>query len=62
MIKRWRPWEKSTGPKSQEGKRKSAMRGYKGGERELLRELAKSLREQREALQQWTVAEGDRTE
>lgn len=50
LIKRWKPWEKSTGPKSEEGKRRSAMRGFKGGTREMLRELARLLREQAEAL------------
>ena len=49
-IHRWKPWEKSTGPKSPEGKAQSAMRGFKGGTRELLRELARMLREQNEAL------------
>ena len=50
LIRRWKPWEKSTGPKSEEGKARSAMRGYKGGMREMLRELAQILREQAEAL------------
>ena len=50
LIQRWKPWEKSTGPKSEEGKQRSAMRGYKGGTRDLLRELARLLREQAEAL------------
>lgn len=45
LIRRWRPWEKSTGPKTPEGKARSAMRGYKGGEWKLLRELARALRE-----------------
>lgn len=45
MIKRWKPWEKSTGPRTIEGKRSSAMRGYKGGQRDELRALAKELRE-----------------
>lgn len=49
-IRRWKPWEKSTGPKSEEGKQRSAMRGFKGGTRDLLRELARLLREQAEAL------------
>lgn len=44
LIKQWRPWEKSTGPKSVEGKVVSALRGYKGGERKLLRDLAAELR------------------
>ena len=45
-ILQWRPWEKATGPKSEEGKAKSARRGYKGGEREALRELRRILRAQ----------------
>ncbi len=50
LIRRWKPWEKSTGPKSAEGKARSAMRGFKGGSREILRELARMLREQAEAM------------
>ena len=49
-IRQWRPWERSTGPKTPEGKARSAMRGFKGGTREMLRELARILREQAEAL------------
>ncbi len=50
LIRTWRPWEHSTGPKTPEGKRTAAMRGYKGGIRPKLRELARALREQREVL------------
>lgn len=50
LIRRWKPWEKSTGPKTEQGKAQSAMRGYKGGTREMLRELGRMLREQSEAL------------
>ncbi len=35
-IRRWRPWERSTGPKTAEGKAKVSRNGYKGGWRELL--------------------------
>jgi len=45
-IHQWRPWERSTGPTSVEGKRRSAMRGYKGGTWRALRRLARLLREQ----------------
>lgn len=45
LIRQWRPWEKATGPKSEEGKRRSAMRGFKGGDRQAMRDLAKALRE-----------------
>ena len=50
LIGRWRPWEKSTGPKSAEGKAKIARNGYKGGIRKKIRELSKVLKEQREGL------------
>ena len=50
LIRRWKPWEKSTGPKSAEGKAKAARNPYKGGERQMLRELRRVLREQAEAL------------
>lgn len=45
LIQRWKPWEKSTGPKTAEGKARSARRGFKGGTREILREWARVLRE-----------------
>jgi hypothetical protein len=47
---RWKPWEKSTEPKTEQGKAQSAMRGYKGGTREMLREMGRMLREQAETL------------
>ncbi len=50
LIQLWKPWEKSTGPKTPEGKDRSAKRGYKGGTRALLRALARVLREDAEAL------------
>ena len=33
MIKRWKPWEKSKGPKTLEGKSISKMNAYKHGDR-----------------------------
>ena len=52
LINRWKPWENSTGPKTEEGKAKSAMRGYKGGQRQALRSIARLLREHAEGLDQ----------
>ena len=53
-IRRWRPWEHSTGPRTAEGKARSARNAYTGGhwrqERELLKTLRQALLEQREAL------------
>jgi hypothetical protein len=43
-IRRWKPWEKSTGPKTEAGKAVSSRNGWKGGERELMRTIAAALR------------------
>jgi len=50
LIRQWRPWERSTGPRTAAGKAKSSRNAYRGGVRPMLRELAKLLREQRRAL------------
>lgn len=49
-IHQWRPWEKSTGPKAEQGKATSARNAWKGGQRPALRELARLLRAQRRGL------------
>ena len=50
-IRQWRPWEKSTGPKSEEGKARVSHNAYKGGRRAMLRELVRILKAQRETLE-----------
>ena len=54
LIRAWKPWEQSTGPRTVEGKARTARNGFKGGRWRELRELTKSLnallREQREGL------------
>ncbi len=50
LIGSWRPWERSTGPRTPEGKTKVARNAYKGGTRLLLRELSRAMAEQRRAL------------
>ena len=52
LIRRWRPWENSTGPKTEAGKARSARRGFKGNERALLVELRRLLREQENLLKE----------
>ena len=44
LIRRWKPWEHATGPKTSE-RTTSAMRGYKGAERQSLRELRRAMRD-----------------
>ena len=43
-IKRWKPWERSTGPRSAAGKAKVARNAYKGGTLQQLRALNIELR------------------
>jgi hypothetical protein len=43
-------WEKTTGPKTPQGQAKVSRNAYKAGTRPILRELARLLREQGEAL------------
>ncbi len=50
LIRNWKPWEESTGPKSSEGKAAWSQNAYKGGVRPFLRELASLLREQEKDL------------
>ena len=49
LIRRWKPWEKSTGPKSPEGKTKVSRNAFKGGWRDLLRDVSLALRQQEKA-------------
>jgi hypothetical protein len=54
LIREWKPWEQSTGPRSVEGKALTARNGYKGGHWRELRKLSKTvnalLRDQRDQL------------
>jgi hypothetical protein len=54
MIRSWRPWEHSTGPRTAEGKAACARNAYKGGYRAQLRELVRlvnvEVRSAREVL------------
>lgn len=50
LIRTWRPWEQSTGPRSDDGKAVAARNPWKGGVRQRLREVADALRAQRVVL------------
>lgn len=50
LIQRWKPWKKSTGPRTRKGRARVARNAYKGGTRTVLRGLARALRAQRDIL------------
>jgi hypothetical protein len=50
LIHKWRPWEKSTGPRTEAGKARVARNGFTGGMRPALRALARLLREHQRQL------------
>ena len=51
LIQRWKPWTKSTGAKTPEGKRRSAQNAFKTGKsieiREMIKQLNKLLKDQK---------------
>lgn len=49
-IQQWKPWERSTGPRTVEGKAVASRNAWKGGHRPLFRAMAAALRDQREWL------------
>ena len=54
LIQTWKPWEKSIGPKTVEGKAVVSRNAFKGSlhtqSKELLREVSRLLREQKDAM------------
>jgi len=50
LIRTWRPWERSTGPRTAAGKTTSSQNADRGGQRLMLRELARALRDQERML------------
>jgi hypothetical protein len=43
LIQRWKPWEKSTGAKTPDGKKRSAKNSYKTGKSLEIRQFTKFL-------------------
>ena len=50
LIRKWRPWKKSTGPKTEAGKAAVSQNAYKGGTWRMLRQLSRALRDQNRRL------------
>jgi hypothetical protein len=42
-IRGWQPWEHSTGPRTAEGKARVSRNAYRGGHRQIQRQLARLL-------------------
>lgn len=55
LIATWEPWAKSTGPKSDSGKSAVSRNAWKGGTRQLLRQLSNALREQSQAVNEVAI-------
>ena len=53
LIQGWKPWEKSTGPKSIEGKNIVSRNAWQGGVRQVMRGLSAELRQQRRSLSEF---------
>lgn len=43
LIRQWKPWAKSTGPRSHDGKERVSRNAWTGGHRAQLRELTKMV-------------------
>lgn len=54
LIQLWKPWTKSTGAKTLEGKTRSAQNAFKTGKsieiREMIKQLNKLLKDQKELI------------
>lgn len=53
VIQQWKPWERSTGPRSDEGKAKVSINAYKGGKWRTLRAAIKSLNQALRQQNDW---------
>jgi hypothetical protein len=54
-IRRWRPWDQSTGPKTETGKARVARNAYKGGQRVRQREHDRLSAEFKQAAHEATA-------
>lgn len=52
LILTWRPWEQSTGPRTEAGKQTVSRNAWRGGQRERLRDLARVVNEELTQMRQ----------
>ena len=52
LIRNWKPWEQSSGPKSEAGKAKVAANAWRGGVRQDLRARSKMVNEELRSIQE----------
>lgn len=50
LIQSWKPWDKSTGAKTIEGKAISSRNAYKGGSRSFMKAIAVVLKDHKQML------------
>ena len=53
LIRSWKPWEQSTGPRTPEGKARVSRNAWKGGHRAQLRALSKELNAELAAMRRF---------
>ena len=61
LIQNWKPWTKSTGPRTSAGKAKSSQNAFKGGLRPLFRLIDRTLRKQQQSLDELSIEDYDST-
>jgi len=52
MIRRWKPWEQSAGPRTANGRAKAARNARMGAARPILRRVSRVLKEQSDYLKE----------
>lgn len=50
LIRQWKPWKQSTGPRTEGGKAKVSQNAFKGGWRQQFKDLRALLKEQNQTL------------
>ena len=53
IIQSWKPWDKSTGARTPEGKAVSSRNAHKGGVRSICREMNTLLRDYKDMLKRF---------